>query len=84
MTRVSIYEIKTPRVGTWTLVIPPTAGLHNYFVKSNSDKNIDFEYYFLMLTKKPASEVPVTDPLIGELKAILWCVETCGLPVTEV
>ncbi|XP_031568684.1 von Willebrand factor A domain-containing protein 7-like isoform X4 [Actinia tenebrosa] len=66
MSKVSIYEIASPRVGTWTLVIPPSAGMHNYFVKSNSDQNIDFDYYFLMLIKKPASEVPVTDPLIGE------------------
>jgi hypothetical protein len=70
MTKVSIYEIKTPRVGTWTLVIPATAGLHNYFAKSNGDTSIDFEYYFLRTIRRPRSEVPISEPLIGELKYI--------------
>ncbi|XP_031568688.1 uncharacterized protein LOC116303307 isoform X2 [Actinia tenebrosa] len=65
MSKVSIYEIASPRVGTWTLVIPPSAGLHNYFVKSTSDSNIDFEYYFLRTIRRPPSEVPIPEPLLG-------------------
>ncbi|KAK3730532.1 hypothetical protein QZH41_017239 [Actinostola sp. cb2023] len=65
LSKVSVYEITRPKVGTWTLVCPPSIGQYNYFVKSHSDSNIEFEYYFLFTMHRPATEVPISQPLIG-------------------
>lgn len=68
MSKASVYEITSPMVGVWTLVIPPTVGPYNFFVRSHGDKNIDFKYFFLVLSRKKPYEVPAMDPLIGKLK----------------
>ena len=68
MSKISIYEITRPTVGTWTLVIPPSVGTHNYFVKSTSDTNIDFEHFFVLSIPGPVTGMPVSEPLIGKSK----------------
>ncbi|KAK3730533.1 hypothetical protein QZH41_017240 [Actinostola sp. cb2023] len=65
MSKVSIYEITKPKVGTWTLVVSLSAGKHSYFAKSTSDTNIDFEHYFMLSIPGPVTDIPVSDPLIG-------------------
>ncbi|KXJ20080.1 Hemicentin-2 [Exaiptasia diaphana] len=65
MTKISVYEMTRPLVGTWALVIPSSSGKHTYYVKSTSDTNIDFEHFFMQSMPGPVTDVPVSDPLIG-------------------
>lgn len=66
MSKVSVYQIKKPQVGIWTLQVPPSVGKYSFFVKSTSDSNIDFEHYFMQSMPGPINNVPVSDPLIGK------------------
>ncbi|XP_048581792.1 von Willebrand factor A domain-containing protein 7 [Nematostella vectensis] len=71
LSKVSVYQVKNPKAGAWTLVVPSIAGHHEYFVKSTSDTNIDFEHYFLfeMTSRKRGkierAELPLSYSLKG-------------------
>lgn len=66
MSRVSVYEVSNPLVGTWTLTIPSGCGTHTYYVKSTSDTNIAFKHDFMQPLPGPIANVPDSQPLIGK------------------
>ena len=66
---ITIYEITNPKRGTWTLTAPGKNGDHEFSVKTSSDTNVDFEYYFLIALswrRGYNADVPISNPVTGE------------------
>ena len=67
LSQTTVYQISDPQVGAWQLVVPDTAGQHEFRVKSSSPTNVDFEHYFLFTPKRGRqTNIPITNPLSGE------------------
>ena len=68
LSHITIYEITSPRKGTWTLTVPGSNGDHEYSVKSSSDTNVDFDNYFLVKLSwhRRSTEVPISNPIVGK------------------
>ncbi|KAK3728399.1 hypothetical protein QZH41_017637, partial [Actinostola sp. cb2023] len=60
----AIWLINSPRLGSWTLVVPGTVGRHSFKVSSSSLVNIDFDHYFVwVLPRSNHVEFPIDHPL---------------------
>lgn len=71
---ITIYEITNPKRGTWTLTAPGKNGDHEFSVKTSSDTNVDFEYYFLIALswrRGHNADVPISNPVTGKLNKII-------------
>ena len=69
LSQISVFEISNPRRGAWTLTVSGSNGGHEFFVKSSSATNVDFEYYFLIKLpgrRRQPVEVPNSNPVIGK------------------
>lgn len=75
LSQLSVYQIDNPKKGAWTLVVSGGNGGHEFYVKSTSETNVDFEHYFIISLVsrrgRPPIEVPVSNPVIGRLKNII-------------
>lgn len=73
LSKVHVYQIENPTVGTWVLTIPSTAGKSDFFVKGSSATNIDFEHSFLMRRTRgrAVEDVPISHPVIGKSTQVL-------------
>lgn len=71
LSTTTLYEIKAPKIGQWSLQISPSVitGKYTFDVKSTSDAIVDFSHYFLVTIQRPRSDVKVftSNPVIGEL-----------------
>ena len=71
LSQISVYQIENPKNGTWTLIVSGSNGGHEFYVKSSSATNVDFEQYFLMAVpgrRGAIVEVPISNPVIGKLE----------------
>lgn len=71
LSQISIYQINNPKKGAWSLAVSGSNGGHEFFVKSSSATNVDFENYFLIAVpgrRGQKVEVPISNPVIGKLK----------------
>ena len=69
LSQISVYQIENPKVGAWTLSVSGSNGEHEFFVKSSSETNVDFEHYFITtLPGRSRREVPVSHPTTGMLR----------------
>ena len=59
-----LYLVMNPVVGQWQLNVPSSVGEHSYTVKSSSEANIGFDFYFTVEQRR--REVPVIDPLLSK------------------
>lgn len=69
LSQISIFEIHNPKRGAWTLTVSGGNGGHEFFVKSSSATNVDFEHYFLVEMPgrgRRMVEVPTSNPIIGK------------------
>lgn len=70
LSQISVYQIDNPKKGAWVLTISGRNGEHEFYVKSSSATNVDFDHYFL--TTVPGRrrlhnvEVPVSHPVIDK------------------
>ena len=73
LSQITVYQIDRPKKGTWTLTISGSTGGHEFYVKSSSETNVDFEFYFLISLgrRRDATEVPISNPVIGKFVNIL-------------
>lgn len=68
LSQISVYQIDNPKIGAWTLSVSGSNGEHEFFVKSSSETNVDFEHYFITTLpgrSRSAKEVPVSHPTTG-------------------
>ena len=75
LSQISIFEIHNPKRGAWTLTVSGRNGGHEFFVKSSSATNVDFEHYFLVEMPgrgRRMVEVPTSNPIIGK-SGIFFC-----------
>lgn len=71
LSQISVYQIDNPKKGAWTLVVSGGNGGHEFYVKSTSETNVDFEHYFIISLRGrrgQSAEVPISNPVIGRLK----------------
>ena len=67
LSQISVYQIDNPKKGEWTLTVSGSNGGHQFYVKSTSETNVDFEHYFIIpLSRRRHQEVPISNPIIGE------------------
>ena len=69
LSQICVFEISNPKRGTWSLTVSGSNGDHEFFVKSSSATNVDFEYYFLIELpgrRRQPVEVPNSNPVIGK------------------
>ena len=74
LSQISVYQIENPKKGAWTLIVSSGNGGHEFYVKSSSATNVDFEHYFLIAVpgrRGGKVEVPISNPVIGKLKSSL-------------
>ena len=70
LSQISAYQIDNPKKGAWTLVVSSSNGGHEFYVKSTSETNLDFENDFLISLRGRRgvlTEVPFPNPVIGML-----------------
>lgn len=76
LSQISIFEIHNPKRGAWTLTVSGGNGGHEFFVKSSSATNVDFEHYFLVEMPgrgRRMVEVPTSNPIIGKWLIFFCC-----------
>ena len=62
-----IYELYKPMPGRWTLTVAVSAGKYQYLVRGTGTRNIDFDYYFMMVsTRGKKVPIPISQPLAGK------------------
>lgn len=63
-----VWIIEKPILGLWELVIPAEVGTHSFKVKSSSDFNLEFDFFFLLSKKLGGRlfEYPIDYPLLGK------------------
>ncbi|XP_031568657.1 von Willebrand factor A domain-containing protein 7-like [Actinia tenebrosa] len=70
LSTTTLYEIKTPEIGQWSLQISPSviSGKYTFDVKSTSEAIVDFSHYFLVTIQRPRSKVEIytSNPIIGK------------------
>ncbi|XP_022793661.1 von Willebrand factor A domain-containing protein 7-like [Stylophora pistillata] len=73
LSQITIYQINKPKKGSWNLVLSSSNGEHEFYVKSTSKTNIDFEHYFLipLSSRRKTTEVPISNPLIGKSNKVV-------------
>jgi len=74
LSQISIYQINNPKKGAWSLAVSGSNGGHEFFVKSSSATNVDFENYFLIAVpgrRGQKVEVPISNPVIGKLNKMV-------------
>ena len=70
LSQISVYQIDNPKDGAWTLAVSGTNGGHEFYVKSSSETNVDFEQYFIIPLRgrrRETVDVPISNPVIGTL-----------------
>ena len=79
LSQATLHLITNPQPGTWTLVVPASAGQFEFQVKSSSSTNIDFGYYFLFSPPRSRQiDIPITKPVSGEFNSTLIDIFTWG------
>ncbi|XP_044182994.1 von Willebrand factor A domain-containing protein 7-like [Acropora millepora] len=74
LSQISVYQIDNPKSGAWTLSVSGSNGEHEFFVKSSSETNVDFEHYFITTLpgrSRRTKEVPVSHPTAGKLNTLV-------------
>ncbi|XP_022802236.1 uncharacterized protein LOC111339780, partial [Stylophora pistillata] len=75
LSQISVYQIDNPKKGGWTLAVSGSNGGHEFYVKSTSETNVDFEHYFLIplsrRRRRETSEVPISNPVIGKANKVV-------------
>jgi len=77
LSQISVYQIDNPKKGAWTLVVSGGNGGHEFYVKSTSETNVDFEHYFIISLRGRrgvSTEVPISNPVIGKLNKMVLTV----------
>ena len=80
LSQISVYQIDRPKKGGWTLVVSGTNGEHEFYVKSSSETNVDFEVYFIIPLRgcrRQMAEVPISNPVISEF-LVNKCTMSCN------
>lgn len=75
LSQISVYQIDNPKKGGWTLAVSGSNGGHEFYVKSTSETNVDFEHYFIIplsrRRRRETSEVPISNPIIGKANKVV-------------
>ena len=74
LSQISVYQIDSPKTGAWTLSVSGSSGEHEFFVKSSSETNVDFEHYFITTLpgrSRSTKEVSVSRPTAGMFRILL-------------
>ncbi|XP_067023629.1 hemicentin-2-like [Acropora muricata] len=74
LSQISVYQIDNPKTGAWTLSVSGSSGEHEFFVKSSSETNVDFEHYFITTLpgrSRSTKEVSVSRPTAGKLNRLV-------------
>lgn len=68
LTEGGVWIIRHPTQGVWELVIPAAVGTHSFKVKSNSNFNLEFDFFFLLrkMIGRQWFEYPTDYPLLGK------------------
>ena len=65
LTRSSVFRIKNPETGQWTLAVEGKIGRHDYVARVKSNKVVEFGYFFVFAKGKTST--PIDYPISGKV-----------------